>query len=182
MWNGSGLRPLTAPNRFFSNPHHMALSLSTDGVPLYKSSSVSLWPVYIMVLNLPPHIRTNACNIILCAVWVGSSKPIISLLLDPIAKHLEELSVVGMPISISNGTVTIRAKLIMGIFDLPAKALVLCSKQFNGEYGCSVCLNPGKRLPNNAEYTCQVCTKKGHTQTFWLLPVKPRQLIPSYKE
>lgn len=38
----------------------------------------------------------------------------------------------------------------MGVFDLPAKAAVLCSKQFNGEYGCSVCLHPGKRLPNNA--------------------------------
>lgn len=35
----------------------------------------------------------------------------------------------------------------MGIFDLPAKAAVLC---FNGEFGCSVCLHPGKRLPNNA--------------------------------
>lgn len=23
-------------------------------------------------------------------------------------------------------------------------------KQFNGEYGCSVCLHPGRRLPNNA--------------------------------
>lgn len=38
----------------------------------------------------------------------------------------------------------------MGVFDLPAKAAVLCAKQYNGEYGCSVCLHPGKRLPNNA--------------------------------
>ena len=38
----------------------------------------------------------------------------------------------------------------MGIFDLPAKVAVLCAKLYNGKYGCSVCLHPGKRLANNA--------------------------------
>ena len=38
----------------------------------------------------------------------------------------------------------------MGIFDLPAKAAVLCCKQYNGKYGCTVCYHPGKRLSNNA--------------------------------
>ena len=32
---------------------------------------------------------------------------------------------------------------MLGIFDLPGKAAALDMKQFNGEYGCSVCLNPG---------------------------------------
>ena len=36
------------------------------------------------------------------------------------------------------------------MFDLPAKAAVLCCKQYNGEYGCHVCLNPGKQMPNNS--------------------------------
>ena len=150
VWDGSGLHPLIAPDRFFSNPHNMALSLSTDGVPLYKSSAVSLWPVYVVVLNLSPHIRMNSTNIILCGVWVGPSKPIMSLLLNPVAKYLETLSSVGMQINTPDGIVTVRAKLILGIFDLPAKALVLCAKQYNGEFGCSVCLHPGKRLQNNA--------------------------------
>lgn len=38
----------------------------------------------------------------------------------------------------------------MSVFDLPAKASALCMKQFNGEYGCSVCYHPGLRLPNGA--------------------------------
>ena len=33
---------------------------------------------------------------------------------------------------------------------MPAKAAVLCCKQFNGEYGYSVCYHPGKRLGNGA--------------------------------
>ena len=38
----------------------------------------------------------------------------------------------------------------MGLFDLPAKAAVLCAKQFNGLYGCSICFHPGNQLSNNA--------------------------------
>ena len=150
VWDGSGLRPLCVPGRFFANKNNLALSLSTDGVPLYKSSPVSLWPVYLVILNLPAHIRMKAENIIVCGLWVGPTKPIMNLLLEPIAKCLRQLSTLGLTMKTSLGSVTIRAKLVMGIFDLPAKAPVLCMKQFNGEYGCSVCLHPGKRLPNNA--------------------------------
>ena len=38
----------------------------------------------------------------------------------------------------------------MGMFDLPAKAAVLCAKQFNGERDCAVCIHPGERLTNGA--------------------------------
>lgn len=111
---------------------------------------MSLWPVYLMILNLPAHIRTRAENVLLCGLWVGSTKPLMNLLLSPIAKYVQQLSTLGLAINTSLGKVTFRAKLVMGVFDLPAKAAVLCAKQFNGEHGCSVCLHPGKRLPNNA--------------------------------
>ena len=42
-----------------------------------------------------------------------------------------------------SGYATVKAKLSLAVFDLPAKAAVLNCKQFNGNYGCSVCLNPG---------------------------------------
>ena len=51
-------------NDFFSYSENLALTLSTDGVPLFKSSSVSLWPVYLPILNLPPEVRMNSKNII----------------------------------------------------------------------------------------------------------------------
>ena len=106
--------------------------------------------MYLVILNLPAHIRMKAENIIICGVWVGPTKPIMNLLLEPITKCLRQLSTLGLTIKTSLGSLTIRAKLVMGIFDLPAKAPVLCMKQFSGEYGCSVCLHPGKRLSNNA--------------------------------
>lgn len=151
VWDGLALRPLCGPGRFFSDRcNNMALSLSTDGVPLYKSSPVSLWPVYLTVLNLPPLIRNKAENVILCGLWVGPVKPEMNILLDPIAGSLKQYESSGIVIKNCFGNFTVRAKLVMGVFDLPAKAAVLCAKQFNGKYGCSVCLHPGKRLSNNS--------------------------------
>ena len=66
MKAGTAVKPLCASNRFFSSPENIALSLSTDGVPLYKSSMISLWPVYLVILNLLAAIRMKAENVILC--------------------------------------------------------------------------------------------------------------------
>lgn len=53
----------------------------------------------------------------------------------------------------------------MGVFDLPAKAAVLCAKQFNGLHGCSVCLHPGKRLANNSRiYLPETHAERDHKQ------------------
>lgn len=149
VWDGSVLTNLSQTGRFFSNQNNLALMLSTDGVPLFKSSSISMWPVYLVVLNLPREIRMNSENLLLCGLWVGPIKPEMNVLLGPIANMLKELSTHGITINIESVPTRIFAKLVLGVFDLPAKASVLNCKQYNGEYGCSVCYHPGKRLPNN---------------------------------
>ncbi len=151
VWDGAAMKPLVVPGRFFSDRNHLALSLSTDGIPLFKSSKLSLWPVYLIILNLPANIRVKSQNILLCGVWLGSTKPLMNNLLDPILNNIQKLSTLGVNITSPSGnSVTFRARLVMGVFDLPAKAAVLSAKQFNGEFGCSVCLHPGKRLCNNS--------------------------------
>ena len=129
---------------------NLALSISTDGVPLYKSSKVSMWPVFVVILNLPAMLRNNAKNVILSAVWIGPEKPIMQLLLEPVASYIRKLSTAGIRIRSPTGIRKVTAKAVMGIFDLPAKASVLSAKQYNGKYGCSVYLHPGKRLSNNS--------------------------------
>ena len=79
-------------NDFFSYSENLALTLSTDGVPLFKSSSVSLWPVYLPILNLPPEVRMNSKNIILGGLWSGTTKLAMKLLLDPVLDNLKKLS------------------------------------------------------------------------------------------
>ncbi len=165
IWDGSALSPLCVPGRFFSDKNHLAFSLSTDGVPLFKSSKLTLWPVYLTILNLPANIRMNSENVILCGLWVGPTKPEMDLLLNPVTKCLRQLFTSGLEIETPSGAVTVRAKLVTGIFDLPAKAAVLCAKQFNGEFGCSVCLHQGKRLPNNSRIYLPDDTYKERTHS-----------------
>lgn len=57
IWDAAFLQESIQNDDFFSHSGNLALCLSTDGVPLFKSSSISLWPVYLAVLNLPPELR-----------------------------------------------------------------------------------------------------------------------------
>ena len=150
IWDGAFLQQLMQNDSSFTRDGYFAFSLSTDGVPLFKSSLMSLWPVYLVVLNLPPEVRMNSNNIILGGLWVGPTKPPMKLLLKPILESLRKLDSEGLVINTPHGIKTFRGKLVMGLFDLPAKAAVLCAKMFNGLCGCSVCLHPGKQLANNA--------------------------------
>ena len=72
------------------------------------------------------------------------------LLLDPVVKTLEDLYRDGFETQTSSGKMHMKVKLMFGVFDLVAKPTVICTKQFNGEFGCPICYHPGKRLPNGA--------------------------------
>ena len=53
----------------------ITMTFNTDGIPLYKSSSVSIWPVYLVINELPPVLRFAPKNMILWGVWQGKGKP-----------------------------------------------------------------------------------------------------------
>ena len=125
---------------FLSHHTNTGLVLSTDGVPIFKSSKGSLWPVYLMVTSIPPHLRTKVENLIIASLWFGPTKPDMNCMLHPIMESLSHLNRNGVAV---NEKVTIRCKLLIGVFDLPAKAAATNTKQFNGEYGCFYCLDKG---------------------------------------
>ena len=146
VWDGLSMKETNFEPS--SNKRTISLIISTDGIPLFKSSTISLWPVSFAILNLPPAIRMNSENMVLAGFWVGG-KPVMKLLLTSVLENLSYLSS-GLKIRRSSGILKIFFKLSIGIFDLPAKAVVLNAKQYNGKYGCSVCMHPGFRLPNNS--------------------------------
>ena len=57
------------------------------------------------------------------------------------------------------GAMRARAMLLLGSVDLPARAILLNMKHFNGMYGCLYCHHPGETEPGN------------HLHRFW--PDKP---------
>ena len=163
IWDGTTiLQDLSTPGQFFNSKNNLALSLNTDGVPLYKSSSWSLWPVFLSILNLPASIRLKAENVLLTGLWYGPSKPPMKLLLYPILASLRELSVSGVVLRTPTGLQHI-SKADDVCFYLPAKAAVLCAKQYNGEHGCALCVNPGVSLSNGARiYHPQIYSDRTH--------------------
>lgn len=42
---------------FLNHPCHVSLTLNTDGVAIYRSSKVSIWPVWFVVNELPASKR-----------------------------------------------------------------------------------------------------------------------------
>ena len=145
MHDGKAFTDLMSPGNFLSTPQSTGLVLSTDGVPIFKSSKGSLWPVYLMLTSILPQLRTKIKNLIVASLWFGPTKPNMNCLLQPILQsisHLEKGIVVQE--TSSSQPITLRAKLVMGIFDLPARAAATNMKQFNGEYGCFYCVDKGE--------------------------------------
>ena len=114
----------------------------SDGVPLWKSSQQSLWPIYLAVVNFPPHMRMHKDNLILSAVWVSEGKPNMKQLLQPTITMLKDVQVDGVVVNTGFGLKTIHAGLLCAVFDL-MKTPALNMKQFNRYNGFPTCLHPG---------------------------------------
>lgn len=67
-------------------------------------------------------------------------------------ESMTQLTTNGIKMKLRPGEITIHAKLVLGVIDIPAKAAVLCCKQFNGQFGCTVCLHPEQVLSSTQVY------------------------------
>jgi hypothetical protein len=117
------------------------LMMNTDGVPLYSSSSVSLWPVYLVINNLPSHIKFRKENMIIWGLWQGRGKPNFHTYFSPLVAELNNLWTNG--IHVFQEEQIINVKLTIATMDLQAKAYVMAMNQHNGEYGCVSCEHSG---------------------------------------
>ena len=153
--DGDAFVDLMLPGNFLCRNSNTGLVLSTDGVPIFKSSKGSIWPVYLMLTSIPPHQRMRVDNLVVASLWFGPTKPDMTCMLQPILENVSSLEREGVTLQVdaSHSEVVIRAKLVMAIFDLPAKAAATNTKQFNGEFGCFYCLNKGKVYNRARIYT-----------------------------
>ena len=147
--DGAVIKALMQPGKFLSIPENTGFLLNTDGVPVFKSSKCTLWPVYLAISSLPPYIRMNSDYILLAGVWSGPIKPDIAQLLAPILANIRQLNSKGIAVQTPDGVKRVRAKLLLGLFDAPAKAVATNMKQYNGKYGCTYCTDEGTKIRRN---------------------------------
>ena len=55
--HGSAYKALCTEGQFLHNEYNISGLFNTDGVPLYSSSNVKLWPIFIAINELPPSYR-----------------------------------------------------------------------------------------------------------------------------
>lgn len=135
-------------NGFLTNPSNISFSWYTDGVPVFKSSKVSFWPLFLTINELPFHMRQKKENTILAGLWFGDKKPNANNFVYKFRAQFATLANQGTPITLSNPAreVIVRRILMKGTCDLPAKAQFLNVTQFNGDYGCPACYCKGQNI------------------------------------
>lgn len=126
----------------------LGFTLNTDGANIYKSSKGSLWPVQLYANFLPPNIRYLSKNIIVTTIYYGKTKPDMTTLLYPLAAEIDHLNEKLIHIYKENEIWVFRPTIILGVFDLPARAEVQGMKGPTGKYGCPICLHPGIAVKN----------------------------------
>ncbi|KAJ8050003.1 hypothetical protein HOLleu_03009 [Holothuria leucospilota] len=129
----------------------LSITLNCDGVPLYKSSQTSFWPIQFIINELPKDQRAK--NVILCGVWVGNSKPRIDLFFKPFVDELKKLGNEGFQWQDETGLHTSRVYCAVVSCDAVARCLLQNFHQFNGSFGCGTCLHEGEMVQRGDGFT-----------------------------
>ena len=68
IYDGKLYKEHSKPNGILSCPENISLLWNTDGIPVFKSSNYSLWPMYFVINELPYKLRMCKQNCLLGGV------------------------------------------------------------------------------------------------------------------
>ena len=69
VYDGELYQNLSKPGEFLSFKEHISFQWNTDGVPLFHSSSFSMWPLYLKINELPYKLLLQQQNLSWGVVW-----------------------------------------------------------------------------------------------------------------
>ena len=158
IYDGVKYKQYMKKGNFLANRNNISLIWNTDGIPVFKSSKYSIWPLYLAINELPVNKRWSNNNVILAGLWFSSQKPNMLTFLRPFKESISHLYTEGVEMFSPDiqGNFLCRALLFCGTCDLPAKAILYNMTQFNGYFGCTHCLQSGKQLSLGSKSTVHV--------------------------
>ena len=124
---------LRQPNIQFFIGEKISLKVNIDGLPLFKSSGMEVWPILGMIEKQTPFT---------IALFCGESKP--TCLADFMKDFLEEYSILVQHGVKINDHMTKKFELKCFICDAPARAYLKCIKGHTGYHACERCTTPGE--------------------------------------
>lgn len=146
VYDGALYKQHFSDGGFLTERNNISLLGNTDGVSIFKSSAFSVWPVYVVINELPPNLRFRRENRILCGLWLGKAKPNFTTFFKPFTEEIWKLCTEGFPVAVEEemDKKICKAILLQMSCDSPAKCMFQGFMQFNAYYGCPYCLNPGE--------------------------------------
>ena len=144
IYDGDVYKPHFDNNGILNNPNNVSFSFNTDGASVFKSSNVSVWPLFLVINELPYKIRMKKENMFLASLWFGNKKPSMRMFLKPFKESMADLFQ-GIECS-SPSTLTFICKgiLLCGTADHPARSILCNHIQYNGAFSCWKCEQEGK--------------------------------------
>lgn len=73
--DGSFYRFLLEEGQFLAGDSCISGIFNTDGIPLYSSTKVKLWPIFIAINDIPLCQRFARENMVLAGIWQGKASP-----------------------------------------------------------------------------------------------------------
>lgn len=126
-------------------PSLLSFTFNTDGVKIFKSAkSSSLWPIFVVINEIPKQFRFRKENIVLAGLWHGK-EPDFSIFFKYFIEEVDDINKKGFSVTVNESLkLKFNVRATMLSTDTPAKSKVLNCLLFNGYYGCPYCLHPGQ--------------------------------------
>ena len=132
------------------------LIISTDGVKIIHSSGKHLYPLWIIIADLPSVLRFSFDNIALASLWFGDGKPGFEIVFQYVQREITDLKFV----SHEGFSYAAIVEFVFLSADNVAKAAILNMKQFNGYFGCHLCEDEGEIVSHRQRiYPCNIVIK-----------------------
>ncbi|XP_061902017.1 uncharacterized protein LOC133649199 [Entelurus aequoreus] len=112
----------------------LGLQINIDGLPLFKSSTVQLWPILGLLVTVPTK------EPVVIGAYCGPKKP--SSATEFLSDFVTELHELEAGFCFEDKYLKIELHTV--ICDTPARAFVKNTKAHNAYHGCDKCLHPGQ--------------------------------------
>lgn len=178
IWDGSVLRNFAGPDgKHFLDGNgegRLVFGINQDGANPYGNRTagkkVSIGPIYLVCLNLPPKVRYRMENIFLVGIIPGPKEPSgveVNHLLRPLVDDLEEAWTNGFFLTQTAKQISgrrVRCALVPIIADLPASRLLSGLGSFRSTDWCSECHLPIQERNNLDKLSWVARTWEEHAQ------------------